>query len=213
MNAKNANKANFSPDLEVSLHNAFLETMAKRHKYITIEALLLSLLNNPNIVTILSACSADVEVIRRDITTFLDASNLRFGGTEPLESKPTEDFDKVIKRAITEVDLVNEGKNNVNGIDVLIALFDESDSQAVKFLHQQGVTKQGVINLLGHRIKKIDSLPKIFLLTRKELLKDLAGKEKEGVLSFSMPAKDAIAFFEQISLENFEYLQALKMGE
>ena len=139
-------------ELEVSLHMAFVEARQKRYEFITVEHLLLALLDNPTAVEVLRACSANVDELRKALTDFITAHTPTVAGTEEIDTQPTLGFQRVIQRAILHVQ--SSGKKEVTGANVLVAIFGEKDSHAVYFLHQQGVTRLDVVNFISHGIAK-----------------------------------------------------------
>ncbi|HTP71314.1 MAG TPA: ATP-dependent Clp protease ATP-binding subunit ClpA [Burkholderiaceae bacterium] len=143
-------------ELEVSLHMAFVEARQQRHEFITVEHLLLALLDNPSAAEVLRACAANIEDLRKSLTTFIKENTPTVGGTEEVDTQPTLGFQRVIQRAIMHVQSTGSGKKEVTGANVLVAIFGEKDSHAVYYLHQQGVTRLDVVNYIAHGIKKSD---------------------------------------------------------
>ncbi len=143
-------------ELEVSLHMAFVEARQQRHEFITVEHLLLALLDNPSAAEVLRACAANIEDLRKSLTTFIKENTPTVGGTEEVDTQPTLGFQRVIQRAIMHVQSTGSGKKEVTGANVLVAIFGEKDSHAVYYLHQQGVTRLDVVNFIAHGIKKSD---------------------------------------------------------
>ncbi|MCC6608555.1 MAG: ATP-dependent Clp protease ATP-binding subunit ClpA [Burkholderiales bacterium] len=139
-------------ELEVSLHMAFVEARQKRHEFITVEHLLLALLDNPTAAEVLRACAANIEELRKQLAEFIGAHTPTVAGTEEIDTQPTLGFQRVIQRAILHVQ--SSGKKEVTGANVLVAIFGEKDSHAVYFLHQQGVTRLDVVNYISHGIAK-----------------------------------------------------------
>ena len=139
-------------ELEVSLHMAFVEARQKRHEFITVEHLLLALLDNPTAAEVLRACAANIEDLRKALTDFITAHTPTVAGSEEIDTQPTLGFQRVIQRAILHVQ--SSGKKEVTGANVLVAIFGEKDSHAVYFLHQQGVTRLDVVNYISHGITK-----------------------------------------------------------
>src|SRR5712671_5243265 len=119
-------------ELEVSLHMAFVEARQKRHEFITVEHLLLALLENP--------------------TQHIAEQTPRIAADREVDTQPTLGFQRVIQRAILHVQ--SSGKKEVTGANVLVAIFGEKDSHAVYFLHQQGITRLDVVNYISHGITK-----------------------------------------------------------
>lgn len=143
-------------ELEVSLHMAFVEARQQRHEFITVEHLLLALLDNPSAAEVLRACSANMDDLRKSLAGFIKENTPTVGGTEEVDTQPTLGFQRVIQRAIMHVQSTGSGKKEVTGANVLVAIFGEKDSHAVYYLHQQGVTRLDVVNFIAHGIKKSD---------------------------------------------------------
>jgi ATP-dependent Clp protease ATP-binding subunit ClpA len=141
-------------ELEVSLHMAFVEARQQRHEFITVEHLLLALLDNPSAAEVLRACAANVDDLRKNLTQFIKENTPTVGGTDEVDTQPTLGFQRVIQRAIMHVQSTGSGKKEVTGANVLVAIFGEKDSHAVYYLHQQGVTRLDVVNFIAHGIKK-----------------------------------------------------------
>ena len=143
-------------ELEVSLHMAFVEARQQRHEFITVEHLLLALLDNPSAAEVLRACSANVDDLRKSLTNFIKDNTPQVAGNDDVDTQPTLGFQRVIQRAIMHVQSTGNGKKEVTGANVLVAIFGEKDSHAVYYLHQQGVTRLDVVNFIAHGIKKTD---------------------------------------------------------
>ncbi len=139
-------------ELEVSLHMAFMEARQKRHEFITVEHLLLAMLDNPSASEVLRACAANVEELRKLLSDFITEHTPVVSGEE-VDTQPTLGFQRVIQRAILHVQ--SSGKKEVTGANVLVAIFGEKDSHAVYFLHQKGVTRLDVVNFISHGITKL----------------------------------------------------------
>ncbi len=144
-------------ELEVSLHMAFVEARQQRHEFITVEHLLLALLDNPSAAEVLRACSANLDDLRKSLTHFIKDNTPQVAGADDVDTQPTLGFQRVIQRAIMHVQSTGNGKKEVTGANVLVAIFGEKDSHAVYYLHQQGVTRLDVVNYIAHGIKKSDS--------------------------------------------------------
>jgi len=142
-----------SQELEVSLHMAFVEARQKRHEFITVEHLLLAMLDNPSAAQVLRACAANIEDLRKVLSDFVVQHTPVVSGTDEVDTQPTLGFQRVIQRAILHVQ--SSGKKEVTGANVLVAIFGEKDSHAVYFLHQQGVTRLDVVNYISHGISKV----------------------------------------------------------
>jgi len=143
-------------ELEVSLHMAFVEARQQRHEFITVEHLLLALLDNPSAAEVLRACSANIDDLRKSLLQFIKENTPTVGGSDEVDTQPTLGFQRVIQRAIMHVQSTGSGKKEVTGANVLVAIFGEKDSHAVYYLHQQGVTRLDVVNFIAHGIKKPD---------------------------------------------------------
>ncbi|MGC4076178.1 MAG: ATP-dependent Clp protease ATP-binding subunit ClpA [Rubrivivax sp.] len=143
-------------ELEVSLHMAFVEARQQRHEFITVEHLLMALLDNPSAAEVLRACAANIEDLRKSLATFIKENTPTVSGSEEVDTQPTLGFQRVIQRAIMHVQSTGSGKKEVTGANVLVAIFGEKDSHAVYYLHQQGVTRLDVVNFIAHGIKKSD---------------------------------------------------------
>lgn len=140
-------------ELEFTLNLAFKEAKEKRHEFMTVEHLLLSLLDNPAAGNVLQACEANIDALRRDLVEFIDE-------TTPLipldaldrETQPTLGFQRVLQRAVFHVQ--SAGKTEVTGANVLAAIFSEQESQAVYFLRRENITRLDVINYISHGVSK-----------------------------------------------------------
>jgi len=141
-------------ELEVSLHMAFVEARQQRHEFITVEHLLLALLDNPSAAEVLRACAANLDDLRKNLTQFIRENTPVVPGTDEIDTQPTLGFQRVIQRAIMHVQSTSNGKKEVTGANVLVAIFGEKDSHAVYYLHQQGITRLDVVNFISHGITK-----------------------------------------------------------
>ncbi len=139
-------------ELEVSLHLAFVEARQKRHEFITVEHLLLSMLDNPSAAHVLRACGADIDELRTVLTDFIATHTPILPGSGEVDTQPTVGFQRVIQRAILHVQSTN--KKEVTGANILVALFSEKDSHAVFFLNQRAITRLDVVNYISHGINK-----------------------------------------------------------
>ncbi|MBU0501009.1 MAG: ATP-dependent Clp protease ATP-binding subunit ClpA [Gammaproteobacteria bacterium] len=142
-----------SKDLDFSLAQAFNQAKGKRHEFLTIEHLLLALLDNPSSMEVLRASGSNLDQLRADLTRFLDETTPTIPETENRETQPTLGFQRVLQRAVFHVQSAE--KQEVTGANVLVALFSEQDSQAIFFLHQQDVQRLDVVNFISHGISKI----------------------------------------------------------
>ena len=139
-------------ELEVSLHMAFMDARQKRHELITVEHLLLAMLDNPSASEVLNSCGANLDKLREDIVGHIEEHTPKVSGKDDVDTQPTLGFQRVIQRAMLHVQ--SSGKKEVTGANVLVAIFGEKDSHAVYFLHQQGITRLDVVNFIAHGIAK-----------------------------------------------------------
>lgn len=141
-------------ELEVSLHMAFVEARQARHEFITVEHLLLALLDNPSAAEVLRACACNIDDLRKNLQNFIADNTPILPPNSEADTQPTLGFQRVIQRAIMHVQSTSNGKKEVTGANVLVAIFGEKDSHAVYYLHQQGVTRLDVVNFISHGITK-----------------------------------------------------------
>ncbi|HYP67055.1 MAG TPA: ATP-dependent Clp protease ATP-binding subunit ClpA [Thiobacillaceae bacterium] len=140
-------------ELEVSLHMAFMEARQRRHEFISVEHLLLAMLDNPSAAEVLRACGADIDSLRNKLADHVSANTPVVSGHDEVDTQPTLGFQRVIQRAILHVQ--SSGKKEVTGANVLVAIYGEKDSHAVYFLEQQGITRLDVVNFISHGISKV----------------------------------------------------------
>jgi ATP-dependent Clp protease ATP-binding subunit ClpA len=140
-------------ELEFTLNLAFKEAKEKRHEFMTVEHLLLSLLDNPAAGNVLQACDANVESLRHDLLEFIEETTPKIPAEElDRETQPTLGFQRVLQRAVFHVQ--SAGKTEVSGANVLAAIFSEQESQAVYFLRRENITRLDVINYISHGVSK-----------------------------------------------------------
>ena len=140
-------------ELEVSLHMAFMDARQKRHELITVEHLLLAMLDNPSASDVLKSCGANIEKLRTDLSDHIEEHTPIVDGGDEVDTQPTLGFQRVIQRAMLHVQ--SSGKKEVTGANVLVAIFGEKDSHAVYFLHQEGVARLDIVNFIAHGISKV----------------------------------------------------------
>ena len=140
-------------ELEVSLHMAFMDARQKRHELITVEHLLLAMIDNPTAADVLRSCGANLDTLRSELNNYIEEHTPIVDGTDEVDTQPTLGFQRVIQRAILHVQ--SSGKKEVTGANVLVAIYGEKDSHAVFFLHQQGVTRLDVVNFISHGVAKV----------------------------------------------------------
>ena len=142
-----------SKDLELTLNQAFKEAREKRHEYLTVEHLLYALISNDSSYKVLKSCEANISRLRGELLKFIDDTTPKIPTKEKeRDTQPTLGFQRVLQRAVFHVQ--SSGKSEVNGANVLVAIFSEQDSQAVFFLKQEGVTRLDVVNYISHGITK-----------------------------------------------------------
>jgi ATP-dependent Clp protease ATP-binding subunit ClpA len=143
-----------SKDLELTLNLAFTDAREKRHEYMTVEHLLLALLDNAHAVSVLRSCGSDVEMLHRQLINFIEeTSHILPDDVGEVETQPTLGFQRVLQRAVFHVQ--SSGKKEVTGANILVAIFSEQESQAVYFLQQQDISRLDIVNYISHGISKI----------------------------------------------------------
>ncbi|TMN25741.1 ATP-dependent Clp protease ATP-binding subunit ClpA [Pseudoxanthomonas sp. X-1] len=142
----------FSKDLEQTIGQCYKRAREARHEFMTVEHLLLALLDNPSAQAVLKATGADTARLRTDLDQAVEASVSRLAEDDGRDTQPTLGFQRVLQRAVYHVQ--SSGKKEVTGANVLVAIFGEKDSHAVYFLNQQDVTRLDVVNYLSHGIAK-----------------------------------------------------------
>ncbi len=140
-------------DLEATLNSAFKDARDNRHEFMTVEHLLLALLDNESAARVLASCGIDLIKLRQDLTEFVSSTTpLIPDDDNERETQPTLGFQRVLQRAVFHVQ--SSGKKEVTGANVLVAIFSEQESQAVYFLKQQDVARIDVVNFIAHGIAK-----------------------------------------------------------
>ena len=142
-----------SKELEASLNVAFSVARNKRHEYITVEHLLLALLDNSSANTVLKACGTDLQRLKNELSEFLEENTPVFSENINAEVQPTLGFQRVLQRAVFHVQ--SSGKKEVTGANVLVAIYGEQESQAVYLLHQQDISRLDIVNFVSHGISKV----------------------------------------------------------
>jgi ATP-dependent Clp protease ATP-binding subunit ClpA len=143
-----------SKELEVTLNTAFKNAHDKRHEFITVEHLLLALLDNSAAEAIMKACACDIKTLRGQLTQFIDETMSLIPPGIQRETQPTLGFQRVLQRAVFHVQASD--KKEVTGANLFVALFSEQDSHAVYLLNKQDISRLDVVNYLAHGISKID---------------------------------------------------------
>ncbi len=142
-----------SSELEFCLNEAFQNARDRRHEFMTVEHLLLALLDIPQIYKILKSCDMDVNLLRRQLTEFIDEATPLVADEDDRDVQPTLGFQRVLQRAVFHVQ--SSGKKEVTGGNVLVAIFSEKQSQAVYFLGLQDITRLDVVNLISHGMPQL----------------------------------------------------------
>ena len=142
-----------SSELELCLNEAFQSAREARHEFMTVEHLLLAIIDTPKVREILRACGADATRLRKELAEFIEQTTPRLKQDDDREVQPTLGFQRVLQRAVFHVQ--SSGKKEVTGSNVLVAIFSEKQSQAVYFLNLQDITRLDVVNYLSHGIAKI----------------------------------------------------------
>jgi ATP-dependent Clp protease ATP-binding subunit ClpA len=142
-----------SKELEYSLNTAFRKAYEKRHEFITVEHLLLAILDNPAAIEVLRACGCNIELLRKELEDFLDETTPLIPAGVKRETQPTLGFQRVLQRAAFHVQ--SSGNKEVTGANILVAIFSEQDSQAVYLLNKQDITRLDIVNFISHGISKV----------------------------------------------------------
>ena len=140
-------------ELEISLHMAFVESRQRRHEFITVEHLLLAMLDNISAIEVLNGCSINIENLRALLLDHVARHTPTVSGIGEVDTQPTLGFQRVIQRAILHVQ--SSGKKEVTGANVLVAIFGEKDSHAVYFMQQKGLSRLDVVNFLSQNVAKV----------------------------------------------------------
>ena len=139
-------------DLEQTLNDAFRNARDKRYEFVTVEHLLLALLDNPAAIKVLRACGADMDELHNELTRFVEDNSPRLDDDDERETQPTLGFQRVFQRAVQHVQ--SSGKKEVSGANILVAIFGERESHAAFFLNRQNVARLDVVNYIAHGITK-----------------------------------------------------------
>ncbi|HVS76667.1 MAG TPA: ATP-dependent Clp protease ATP-binding subunit ClpA [Steroidobacteraceae bacterium] len=142
-----------SNELEYCLNDAFHQAREARHEYLTVEHLLLAILDTPRVREILRACGADLAKLKQELKDHIDQSTPRVEEGEEREVQPTLGFQRVLQRAVFHVQ--SSGRKEVGVANVLVAIFSEKQSHAVFLLNRQHVTRLDVVNYISHGLSKI----------------------------------------------------------
>ena len=146
-----------SSELEFCLNEAFQRARDQRHEFMTVEHLLLALLDIPRVHEILKACNGNVAELRRQLSDFIDEQTPLLAEDDENDVQPTLGFQRVLQRAVFHVQ--SSGKQEVSGSNVLVAIFSEKQSQAVYFLNLQDITRLDVVNYISHGMPQVQGEP------------------------------------------------------
>ncbi|MBN8739575.1 MAG: ATP-dependent Clp protease ATP-binding subunit ClpA [Lysobacterales bacterium 69-70] len=147
----------FSKDLELTIGQCYKDAREQRHEFMTVEHLLLALLENPSAAAVLRACGADIGKIGKELKAIIAETVPVLPPSDERDTQPTLGFQRVLQRAVYHVQ--SSGRKEVTGANVLVAIFGEKDSHAVYFLNQQEITRLDVVNYISHGIAKIGHEP------------------------------------------------------
>ncbi len=172
-----------SKELEFTLNLAFKEAREKRHEFMTVEHLLLALLDNPTAAEVLKSCGVDIDRLKKELVAFLDETTPLLPSHDNRETQPTLGFQRVLQRAVFHVQ--SSGKKEVTGANVLVAIFSEQESQAAYFLNKQDITRLDVVNYISHGISKVAG----------EQSEDDAAAESEGAATTDNSPKKPLESF------------------
>lgn len=140
-------------ELEMSLNSAFMRAREKRHEFMTVEHLLLALLDNDSAHEALSACQADIDTLRQELDAFIEQTTPLIPTVdEERETQPTLSFQRVLQRAVFHVQ--SSGRSEVAGANVLVAIFSEQESHAAYLLKKNDVSRLDIVNFISHGIRK-----------------------------------------------------------
>ena len=168
-----------SKDLETTLNNAFREARGKRHEFMTVEHLLLALLDNAAARSVLRAVGADIDRLRSELAEFIESTTpVLPEDAGERETQPTLGFQRVLQRAVFHVQ--SSGRKEVTGANVLVAIFSEQESQAVYFLKLQDIARIDIVNYIAHGISKVQD-------------SDVEGEEREETEEAQENAEPATA--------------------
>lgn len=151
-------------DLEASLHMAFVAAREQRHEFITVEHLLLTLLDNPSAAEVLHACDAKMKKLRKRLAAYIKRNTPRVKRGLEVDTNPTLGFQRVIQRAIMHVQRTGGGKKEVVGSNVLAAIFGEKQSDAVRFLHEQDIDFLRVKSIIDGKVQGDEEVSVSFIM-------------------------------------------------
>ncbi|GIX36154.1 MAG: ATP-dependent Clp protease ATP-binding subunit ClpA [Lysobacteraceae bacterium] len=179
----------FSKDLEYSIGQCYKQAREARHEFMTVEHLLLALLENPSALAVLRACKADLPRLASDLRGIIAETVPVLPEGDGRDTQPTLGFQRVLQRAVYHVQ--SAGKKEVTGANVLVAIFGEKDSHAVYFLNQQDITRLDVVNYISHGVSKVGGEPEA----------PVAGAPREGEESKSSPLTEFATNLNELAAE------------
>jgi ATP-dependent Clp protease ATP-binding subunit ClpA len=147
-----------SSELEICLNEAFQGAREARHEFMTVEHLLLAIIDTPKVREILRACGADATRLRKELKDFVDQTTPRLKQDDDREVQPTLGFQRVLQRAVFHVQ--SSGKKEVSVANVLVAIFSEKHSHAAYLLGLQEVSRLDVVNFISHGLSKSEDAPR-----------------------------------------------------
>jgi len=173
----------FSKDLELSISQAYHAARSRRHEFLTVEHLLLALIDNPSARSVLLACSADLKLLAADLEQVLNETIPVLSAGDQRDTQPTVGFQRVLQRALYHVQSAE--RSEVLGANVLAAMFSEKDSHAVYLLGKQDVNRLDVINFISHGITKNEEQPGPDTTTEAGQAEAEAQEQKSSLASFA----------------------------
>ena len=173
----------FSKDLELSISQAYHAARSRRHEFLTVEHLLLALIENPSARSVLLACSADLKLLTADLEQVLSETIPVLSAGDQRDTQPTVGFQRVLQRALYHVQSAE--RSEVLGANVLAAMFSEKDSHAVYLMGKQDVNRLDVINFISHGITKNEEQPGPEAKTQAGQAESEAPEQKSSLASFA----------------------------
>jgi ATP-dependent Clp protease ATP-binding subunit ClpA len=165
-----------SSELEISLNEAFQSAREARHEFMTVEHLLLAIIDAPNVVDVLRACGADAVKLRKELEEFIDQTTPRLKEGDERDVQPTLGFQRVLQRAVFHVQ--SSGRKEVTSANVLVAIFSEKHSHAAYLLAMQEVARLDVVNFISHGLAK--SSEDGVIKGKEELAADASDRDQES---------------------------------
>jgi hypothetical protein len=145
-------RAHFSPELETTLRSALADASHRKHDYATLEHLLLALIDDLDASAVMKACNVDLGVLKKNVANYIDSELRQLANPDGDKASPTSAFQRVVQRAVIHTQ--SSGREEVTGANVLVAIFAETESSAVRLLGEQDMTRQDAVNFIVHSIAK-----------------------------------------------------------